>query len=166
MRLITTLLLTTLCAVSLATTALADEQEDRNLATVHKMVDYYMQGDFDSFMGLFADDVELVQWGSEDIIPLHGERHGKEAVMQWFGDVDAAFKADDFGLDEFFADGDTVVALGHQAGTAPATGQHFSEHFVTFITFNADGKISRFRGMDDSGQEARVLGLLVPAAAH
>jgi ketosteroid isomerase-like protein len=142
--------------------ARADGQEDANLARVHQMLDFYGAGDFDSFIGMFADNVELVQWGSEDIIPLHGQRHGKTEVAQWFAEVDAAFKADDFGLDEFYADGDTVVVLGHQAGTAVTTGMHFSEHFVTFFTFNPDGKVSRFRGMDDSGQEGRVLGLLAP----
>jgi ketosteroid isomerase-like protein len=131
-------------------------QEVANLAAVQGMFDNFAQGNLAAVFALFADDIVSTVYGSEDRIALHGTRTGKAAVEQWFADVAAAFSPEDFAVEEYFADGDTVIALMHESGTALPTGKHYDEHEVLFLTF-AEGKVVRMRALDDSGQEMWAL---------
>lgn len=131
-------------------------QETANLAAAKMMFDNFSQGRLEDVFALFADDIVSTVYGSEDRIALHGTRTGKAAVEQWFADVAAAFSPEEFAVEEYFADDDTVIVLMHESGTAKPTGKHYDEHEVLFLTFAA-GKVVRMRALDDSGQEIWAL---------
>jgi ketosteroid isomerase-like protein len=106
----------------------------------------------DTFFSLLADDVVWEINGSPEIISSHGAYYGKEAVQDWVADLSAEVEFMEFGTDQFFADGDTVIVLFHDSGMVRATGKMIDQREVAVVTFE-DGMIANFLCFDDSAQE-------------
>ena len=123
-----------------------------SLAAAQNFIATFGTGDMDKLFTLVADDIHWEFWGSPDRIALHGPRDGKAALKEWFAAANATFKDEDFGVDEWYADHDTVVLVGHEKGTAIKTGKPVSERWIGIMKFR-DGKLASFRGLDDSAQE-------------
>ena len=80
----------------------------------------FAQGDVPAALGVMADDI---QWSEADGFPLAGTYVGPQAVLEGvfmrLGEI-----GDDFAVvpEQFVADGDTVIALGHYAWKHKSSG--------------------------------------------
>ena len=81
----------------------------------------FAQGDVPAALGVMADDI---QWTEAEGFPLAGTYVGPQAVLEGvfmrLGEI-----GDDYAVvpEQFVADGDTVVALGHYAWKHKSSGE-------------------------------------------
>lgn len=157
--LVVVLLLAATLGLAAQQAAAADEdpgrytaEEQANLAAAQACVDAFAAGDMDGFYAALADDVVWQINGSRDLVPSHGTWVGIDAVRDWVALVNEELEFIDFGPDQFFVDGDTVIVIMHERDRVPATGKLIEQLEVGLFTF-ADGKVVNFLLFDDSGQE-------------
>jgi len=100
-----------------------------------------------------------VQWqgviGTDGALPQAGLRQGRDAVAEFFGQVDATVGFDEFATGEFIAQGEQVAVVGSYRARAKTTGERFETVWVMVFTIR-DGKIARFREFTDSAQLVRA----------
>jgi ketosteroid isomerase-like protein len=95
-----------------------------------------------------AQNTKVVQDAYGAHVPTAGERRGKAAVAEFFGQVARNIQFSRFEPREFIATGDKVVALGHYTATTPATMAFDSDFAMVFTLRN--GKITHFQEFCDS----------------
>ena len=98
---------------------------------------------------MLADDVRWSTPGPPDVIPYAGARTGHEQVSGYFEAFGGAVEVTEFEPQEFFAQDDMVVVLGHYAFRVKSTGSDVATDWVHAFTLT-EGKISNFRGYEDS----------------
>jgi len=128
-----------------------------NLDTLKQGYEAFSNGDIDGATENWADDI-VWQGPNSDDLPGGGEHAGKDAALQTLQSAVGAW--DDFKLtaNEFFANDDTAVVLGH---VNVKKGDESAEVPVVHIwRFNDDEKISRFQSLTDTLQSARILGVV------
>jgi len=102
----------------------------------------FAAGDVPAALGAFADDI---QWTEADGFPLAGTYVGPQAVLEGvfmrLGEV-----GDDFAVipDQFVADGETVVALGHYTWKRKGSGEPASVKMAHVWTLDG-GKAVAFQ---------------------
>jgi uncharacterized protein len=79
--------------------------------------------------------------GPKDIIRFAGERRGREQVAQFFAKLAEMQDAEQFDLQEFVAQGDSVAALGQYQWPVKSTGNSYGSDWVHAFTIH-DGKVS------------------------
>jgi ketosteroid isomerase-like protein len=116
--------------------------------------DRFSRGDLAGALDIWSDD--FVWDGDDSGLPGSGRHEGKQAAIGVLQQAVGAFDKFELVIDEYVEEGDTVVALGHnnvvkgdQSASVPA---------VHIWTFRGD-QVIRFRGMVDTLQTARLLGL-------
>jgi ketosteroid isomerase-like protein len=122
------------------------EQENTNI--VKQTYECFLRGDIESLLKLYADDVQWEVYGPTSV-PTTGLRKGLPEVAQFFTQVNDSLESHSFEPQEFIAQGDQVVVLGHYSWTAKPTGRNFSSNWAHVITLS-DGKITRFREYTDT----------------
>ena len=115
----------------------------------------FAQGDVPAALGAFADDI---QWTEPDGYPLAGTYVGHQAV------VDGVFMrlgeiGDDFAVvpEQYVADRDTVVALGHLSWKHKSTGAPASVKMAHVWTFER-GKATSFEQLIDTVKVRELIG--------
>ena len=130
--------------------------EARNTQIVKDAYAAFLRGDIAAILAMVDD---AVQWqgviGTEGVLPQAGLRQGRDAVAEFFSQVDATVGFDEFAPSEFIAQGDQVAVVGSYRGRAKTTGQRFETVWVMVFTIR-DGKIARFREFTDSAQLVRA----------
>ena len=126
-----------------------------NVDTLKKGYQDFGNGDIAAVFENWADDMKW-EGGNSDL-PAGGDYEGKEAIGGALGELGEACDGLQVIPDEYIADGDTVVVLGHIEGTGKATGQSVESPFVHIYRF-ADGKVTRLQILTDTLKGARALG--------
>jgi uncharacterized protein len=102
----------------------------------------FAQGDVPGALGAMADDI---QWTEADGFPLAGTYVGPQAVLEGvfmrLGEI-----GDDYAVvpEQYVADGDTVVMLGHYAWKHKSSGEPAVVKMAHVLTLD-DGKIVNFQ---------------------
>jgi ketosteroid isomerase-like protein len=102
----------------------------------------FAQGDVPAALGAMADDI---QWTEADGFPLAGTYVGPQAVLEGvfmrLGEI-----GDDYAVvpEQFVADGDTVVMLGHYAWKHKSSGEPAVVKMAHVWTLDG-GKLVRFQ---------------------
>jgi ketosteroid isomerase-like protein len=102
----------------------------------------FAQGDVPAALGAMADDI---QWTQADGFPLAGTYVGPQAVLEGvfmrLGEI-----GDDYAVvpEQFVADGDTVVMLGHYAWKHKSSGEPSVVKMAHVLTLDG-GKIVTFQ---------------------
>ena len=102
----------------------------------------FAQGDVPAALGVMADDI---QWTEADGFPLAGTYVGPQAVLEGvfmrLGEI-----GDDYAVvpEQFVADGDTVVMLGHYAWKHKSSGEPAVVKMAHVWTVDG-GKVVRFQ---------------------
>jgi len=124
-------------------------QETQNTKVVQDAYAAFGRGDIPGVIANLADDVVWNGvYGAGPHVPTSGERRGKAAVSEFFGQVAANVNFLKFEPREFVATGDKVVALGHYTATTP-TNRTFDSDFAMVFTLR-DGKVTHFQEFADS----------------
>lgn len=105
-------------------------------------------GDLPGLLAQLAEDVIWISPGPATI-PHAGLRRGRAAVAEWFKVFADAVELDWFDVDRIFADGQIVVAIGHERGFARATGRRFETAFAHVWTVSGD-EVVAFRDTLDT----------------
>ena len=114
----------------------------------------FSSGDVAGATDNWTDDFTWEGGNSEDM-PGGGEHHGKEAALEVLGQAVGAWDEFELHIDEFFEDGDSVVALGH---TRVKKGDQSAQLPVVHVwRFEGDNPC-RLQILTDTLQGARLLG--------
>jgi ketosteroid isomerase-like protein len=102
----------------------------------------FVQGDVPAVLGAMADDI---QWTEADGFPISGTYVGPQAVLEGvfmrLGEI-----GDDFAVapEQFVAEGDTVVMLGHYTWKHKSSGEPAVVKMAHVLTLNG-GKVVGFQ---------------------
>jgi ketosteroid isomerase-like protein len=114
-----------------------------NIAVVRRF--YGSKGDPAVVQEVMASDLV---WDITPGFPGGGIYHGLAGLNEFFTGVFSRFDAFSAVGEEFYADGDHVIALGHYEGTTK-TGTDVRVRFIHLWTLR-DGKLTRLRQAADS----------------
>lgn len=123
--------------------------EQRNIELIKQAYDAYKRGDIQQLLACVDDQVE---WELPETpgAPFTGKRRGCEPVREVFRMQQELMTVREFTVNEFIAQGDKVVVLGHGAWTVKDTGQDFESDWVDVFTIK-NGSIAAFRDFMDTG---------------
>ena len=113
--------------------------EQENTQVVQQAYQYFKSGNIEGVLSLMADDVDWRLPAVENM-PHSGQRKGLEQVAEFFADVQDAKL---FDPNDFIAQGDRVVALGHYIWQVKPTNRQYESDFVHIFTVRG-GKITGF----------------------
>lgn len=123
--------------------------EQENVRIVQEAYAAFGRGDIPAVLNVFADDMEYFVPGPTDIIPTAGQRRDPEQVAQLFATINETEEVQQFEPQEFIAQGDMVVVLGHSRARVKSTGRTLEGDWVDVITLR-DGKAVRYRHYYDT----------------
>ena len=119
-----------------------------NANLVKKGYDDFRNGDLESLLSLYSEDIEWILPEMEKV-PVSGKRKGLDQVRQFFKDLDENQEALSFEPREFIAQGDRVVVLGRYEWRIKATGRNFSSDFAHVYRVK-NGKITSMQEYTDT----------------
>jgi ketosteroid isomerase-like protein len=124
-------------------------QESQNTKLVQDAYAAFLRGDLQALLALLDDHIV---WkpvtGAAPYVPTAGERRGTASVAEFFRLVAETTHFSRFEPQQFIAQGDTVVALGHYTATTSGGGSFDSDFAMVFTVRN--GRITEFRELLDS----------------
>jgi ketosteroid isomerase-like protein len=126
-----------------------------NVDTARKAYEDFANGDVQAATENWADDIVWEGPNSEEL-PGGGTHSGKDAALETLGKAVGSWDEFVLHMDEYFEEGDTVVALGHTH--VKKGGQEAQTPVVHFLRFEG-GKVRRFQILTDTLQAAKVLGI-------
>ena len=94
-----------------------------NIDTVKSAYAAFGRGDIDGVIATLANDVDWESYGNPMHFPTLGPHRGHAEVRNFFAKVGGTLEFSEFQPQEFFADGDTVIALGHFTAKVKTTGR-------------------------------------------
>ena len=124
-----------------------------NRATIEGAYAAFAQGDVPAVIGINAPDAVWVNYSSPDS-PLSGEHKGVDEIGAFFGVIGETIDIAEFDMAVVAADGDVVVARGHQTYTVKKTGKTVSGPVLHLFTFAPDGKLARFEEYETNVNDA------------
>ena len=129
-----------------------------NIQTVKDIYAAFDRGDIDVIINSLADDVD---WGHESAVsndvPWYGIYKGPAAVRaRFFGSIAAEVTIDLFERKDFVASGNHVCVTYRTGGTFKKHGKLLDFNGMHFWTFNDSGKVSFYRGYDDTASKQRL----------
>jgi Ketosteroid isomerase-related protein len=135
--------------------------EETNTQLVQSGYEKFGSGDIEGLLGLFADNIE---WTVPEIenAAFAGSRSGKQAVGEFFSQLNEAEDITRFEPLEFIAEGDKVVVLGESAATVRATGRSYETDWVHVFHLR-DGKVIGFHEFFDNAAATKAFQLAAGA---
>ena len=125
--------------------------EEANVAAARKLYGDFLRGDIDSVLAAMSDDITWTIPGPA-ALPYSGTRHGKSEwksyLVGWGATAILAFQPE-----EYLADGNKVVVLGHEKLKVKATGKVMDGDWAQVLTFE-NGKLVKFQSFDDTAEAA------------
>src|SRR3954470_6422573 len=124
-------------------------QEAQNTRIVQDAYAAFLKGDLNGVLATLDDQIV---WkgvtGARADIPMAGARRGKTEVAEFFGHVARDLTFSRFEPQQFVAQGEKVVALGHYTAATSAGGSFDSDFVMVFTVTN--GKVTAFQEFLDS----------------
>ena len=120
---------------------------EENLALIRSTYEAFGRGDVPAVLGALDENIE---WYSAEGLANGGLHRGPQAVAEEvFGALGQDFETFTVTPEEFYADGDEVVAIVRYRGTGAANGKSLDTPAVHAFTVR-DGKVTRFRQFVDT----------------
>ena len=88
--------------------------------------------------------------------PFGGCYQGVEGFLRYLTELTQAIEMGPLEMDEWVADGRSVVARGSEGSLVHSTGRRYHMRFVHWLTFDEDGKIVSMREFNDTAEMARA----------
>lgn len=125
-----------------------------NVEIVEGLYDAFNQGDIETTLAGFADDITWIEPEGSPI--ASGTFHGRDAVMEnAFGPLDELYESFKVSVDRFIDGGDTIVMEGSHRGTTSDGDIHEipAVHVIDIL----DGKVQQFAGYEDTALGQQLL---------
>lgn len=122
---------------------------EANLALVKRVYEAFAQNDILAMLAALDDDIEWVMPGPPDQLPLAGTWQGRASVGRLLAVMAGTVEMEVFEARRFFADGDTVVVIGHSRDRFLATGRTVEIDWVAVLELR-NGKIVRYQAYEDT----------------
>jgi hypothetical protein len=122
--------------------------DQENVQTVQQAYKAFVRGDLPELLSLVTDDVEFLLPPSAHVPWAHSWR-GREQVEQYFKTLAGALEFQEFQADEFIANRDNVVVLGHERCVVRATGRVVEAKWAQIFDFR-EGLVCRHREYTDT----------------
>jgi ketosteroid isomerase-like protein len=126
--------------------------EQENVKVVREMFEAFRRGDLKGVLDQLTEDVEW-RIGGPTEVTYAGIRHGRQKVAEFFKTLGEASEFEEFNPQEYIAQGDRVVVLGHERQRVRATGLVAENDWAMVFTLR-DGKIAKFRNYEDTAAVA------------
>ncbi len=130
--------------------------DQENIQVVRDLYAAFGRGDVAAALAVFTDDAELVFPGPS-VIPFAGTHRGRAAIGQFVQTVGEKKEVREYGADEYVAQNETVVVLGHERASARETGRGWETNWAVVFTLR-DGKISCVREFHETATIAAAFG--------
>ena len=127
-----------------------------NIELLRERYERFSNGDIEGATDLWAEDF-VWEGGSSTELPGGGRHEGKQAALAALGQAVGAWDSFELSADEFLADGDTLVVLGH---TNVSKGGASEQVPVVHIWRMEGDEIKRLQILTDTYLTARLLGLV------
>lgn len=135
----------------------------RNLETVKEIYAAFGRGDITSILNALDEDVAWESWadnlGARAGVPWLLPRRGRAGAAEFFGLLGSLLVVRDFRVLALMDGGDTVAAEFEIECDVPSSGGHYRDEEIHLWTFNAAGKVIRFRHYADTAKHIRAAGL-------
>jgi ketosteroid isomerase-like protein len=130
------------------------------VALVKSLYEAFGRGDVQVTLDALHDDIDWAGDADPPVAPWDGVRIGKEAVAQFFADLESvgAGTASEFTPVAFGTGENEVFVFVHYRFVASTTGREAKMNLHHYWRFR-DGKVEFFRGSEDTAQIKAVLGL-------
>jgi ketosteroid isomerase-like protein len=135
--------------------------QEEQVALVKSLYEAFGRGDVQTTLNALHDDIDWAGDADPPVSPWDGVRIGKEAVRQFFADLESvgggtqsSFTPVAFGT----SDNDEVFVFIRWEFTASTTGRSGQMNLHHYWRFR-DGKVEFFRGSEDTAQLQDVLGV-------
>ena len=115
---------------------------------VRQCYEAFGRGDINGLLALLDDGIRWTTPGPPDL-SFAGPRTGKQAVAQFFEQLDATFDVENFRPKEFISQGDRVIVIGEDQSRLKATGKVIPAEWVHAFTVRND-KITTFDEYSDT----------------
>jgi ketosteroid isomerase-like protein len=122
---------------------------EKNISAVQALYAAFGRGDMATVMAGLSDDIEWVLPGPKEVIPFAGTHRGREAVAQFFLQMNETLEFEQLEPREFVAQGDKVVVLGHSRDRMKSTGRTIENEWAAVVTVR-DGKVARYQIYEDT----------------
>jgi ketosteroid isomerase-like protein len=117
--------------------------ETGNVEIVQAAYAAFGRADVPAILALLADDIDWESYGPR-AIPYTGNLRGKAEAVTFFQNLGGTTQFSEFAPEQFVAQGDMVIVLGHERFTVTATGREAAVHWAHAFTLRG-GKIVKFR---------------------
>ena len=105
--------------------------------------------DIERAISFIADDVDWLVQGPVDLFTFLGQRHGKAAVREGYGEIARQLHITGYQIESLLVDGDQAAAMIRLTSIVRATGKVMSVRTSQFSRYR-DGKIVEMHGVLDS----------------
>jgi hypothetical protein len=85
--------------------------EQDNIRIIKDAYELFKKGDIPGLLNMLTDDVEWITPGPKDIMPVAGQRRGRNGVAEFFSTLSSQENVEVFEPEEYIAQGDKVVAI-------------------------------------------------------
>ena len=128
--------------------------QQENIALIKNVYAAFGSGDVQTILDHVAEDAPWTNHGPS-VIPYAGVRSGRAQVAEFFQAIDSSTTGGKVVTESFFADGDTVIAIGRYIATVRGSGAQIDSPIAHFFTIR-DGKIAKWVGFSDSAMVAEA----------
>jgi hypothetical protein len=132
-----------------------------NAAIVQSLYAAFGRGDIGTVLAGLTDDAEWICEGPA-AVPFCGTFKGREGAAKFFQAIGTTQTDQKLTMDEFFADGDTVIAVGRYA--CRVNGTPYDSRAIHTLTFR-DGKVARFIDFIDTADALHAYSAAPTSAA-
>jgi uncharacterized protein len=128
------------------------EQENKQI--VQSIFESFRRGDLEGLLDNITTDV-IWNAPASSLVPYYGARLGQDGVKDFFQQLGSNVTFESFELTELIAEGDKVVALGHEQGRVGKTGKLFDNDWAIVFTVSG-GKVTNFKLYENTAAVAEA----------
>ena len=127
---------------------------EENKRVVQSVFEAFGRGDIPGVLEHVAEDAKWDAPGPA-VVPFYGRRGGRAGAAEFFTRLGSHVEFEKFEVDEFIAEGDSVVVTGSERGRVRANGKTYEMDWVLLFKVRG-GKVVRFHCYDDTGAVAEA----------
>jgi ketosteroid isomerase-like protein len=127
-----------------------------NIKTIQTVYEAFGRGDVGAILETVSDDVDWASEAASSGAPWYGVRRGKDGVTSFFQDLGGAMDVSEFTPLSFAANDSDVLSVVRFSATSRKTGRTATMDLHHYFRFT-DGKISYYRGTEDTAQTEAAL---------